>query len=184
MKSRLALIATLLLAAVVAYLSYRVITPAAPASGTFQPPKPPTEYTSIGQKLPDFDVESVAGQRYTNSSLKGKVALLNLWATWCDPCAAELPRIETEIWRELNGRVVVLAIARGENASAIHMFNKRAGLTFPLIPDTNKQLYSLFADGGIPRNYVIDSTGVIVYQSLGYSEGGFHELVDAVRNAR
>ena len=59
--------------------------------------------TSVGQTVPAFSVKTLDGETVSRESLKGKVVLLNLWATWCGPCIAEMPRMEKDIWQHFRG---------------------------------------------------------------------------------
>ncbi|MFP5245722.1 MAG: TlpA disulfide reductase family protein, partial [Thermoanaerobaculia bacterium] len=85
-----------------------------------------------------------------------KVVVLNVWATWCPPCREELPRLEQEIWQRFRQDVAVVAVAREEDAAKLREFNKKANLTFSLVPDPRGSITHRY--GGkdvIPRTYVI-----------------------------
>src|SRR5207244_1817476 len=78
------------------------------------------------------------------ASLRGRVVVLNVWATWCQPCVEELPRVEREIWQRFRPEVVVIAVARGEDAAKIREFNARANLTFALVADPTRHISQAF----------------------------------------
>jgi len=107
-----------------------------------------------------------------------------VWATWCQPCVEELPRLEREVWQRLQPDVAVVAVGLGENAAKIRRFNEQHKLTFALVEDPRSRITRRYGGKGpIPRTFVIDRTGKIVHQSMGYGEKGFAELVAAVEKA-
>ena len=143
-----------------------------PSLGGPPPPPGPPIPRLVGKKMPPFD---------GSDALRGHVALVSVWATWCKPCQAELPRIEKEIWQAHRNEVSVIAIASGEQADIVERFNRTAKLTFPLIADPHHKLTELFAGKApIPRVFVIDRAGVVRYQHIGYNEKSFKELLAAV----
>lgn len=143
-----------------------------------------TTLTRIGEKAPLFEVTTLDGQSVKLSDLRGKVILLNLFATWCGPCLREMPRLENEIWQRFGNReFAMIAVAREENNSELVAFKRKHELTFSIAGDPKRNVYDLFAKDYIPRNYVIDTEGKIIFQSVGYTEDKFREMVRAVEQA-
>jgi peroxiredoxin len=135
-------------------------------------------HTKVGDKSPSFSVTALDGKAFNIDALKGKVVLVNFWATWCAPCLAEMPRMEKEIWGKYKGPgFEMIAIAREQNIREIKEFKDKHNFSFPMGPDPKREIYAKFANAGIPRNYVIDSNGQIVYQSFGYSPEDFKKLM-------
>jgi peroxiredoxin len=135
------------------------------------------EYTKVGQTVPSFSVSMLDGREISMSALKGKVVLLNFWATWCPPCHTEMPRLEKEIWEKYRGDgFEMMAIAREQTSREITEYKQKYKYSFPMGPDPKREIYAKFAGGGIPRNYVIGPDGEIVYQSVGYSPDDFTKL--------
>lgn len=140
-----------------------------------------TTLVKVGDKAPDFTVEMIDGSSMTLSQLKGKVVVVNFWATWCPPCREELKHVQAEIIDRFKGeKFVFLPISRGEAAKTVKAFLEKAGYKFPVGLDPKQAIYKLFASNYIPRNFVIDKKGNIAYLSVGYDEKEFAELIETV----
>ena len=138
----------------------------------------------VGDMAPDFTVEMFDGSRTTLSSLRGKVVLLNFWATWCPPCRKELKRVQHDVIDRFAGRdFVFLPVSRGEERSAVEAFRRKTGYTFAMGLDPDQQVYDLYAENYIPRNVLIDRDGRIVALSVGYEEQEFDALLAKIEEA-
>ena len=134
-----------------------------------------------GQKAPAFEVEMFDGSTVKLADLKGKVVLLNFWATWCPPCRAELARVEKDIIEKFKGQeFVFLPVSRGEKRETVASFREKMGYTFPMGLDTDGRVYAEYAQTYIPRNFLIDKQGNVVKASVGYDEAEFTELVKLI----
>lgn len=142
--------------------------------------------THVGERMPLFTVKEVSGKTFSMASERGKVVLVNLWATWCPPCRLEMPLLEKEIWEKYKGNpdFVMVAIARQQSEATIATFEKQhREFTYPLAYDPQRAVYKKFAAAGIPRSYVVGKDGRIVFQSLGYETGDIHKLNAAIVKA-
>ena len=116
----------------------------------------------VGDNVPEFVVEMFDGQKIDIKDLKGKIVLINFWATWCPPCQEELKRVQKEIVDRFKGKdFVFLAISREETREQVKKFRERNGYTFPMGLDPERKIYSKFATATIPRNFIIDKKGKI-----------------------
>ena len=121
-----------------------------------------------------------AGSKVTLSELRGKVVLLNFWATWCPPCREELSHVQQQVIDRFAGEeFVFLPISRGEERAAVEAFRAKTGYAFPMGLDTDETIYKRYATRFIPRNFLIDRTGRVVKATVGYDDEEFAELLRA-----
>jgi peroxiredoxin len=127
--------------------------------------------TRVGQTAPDIEFTALDGEVVQLSKLRGKVVLLNFFATWCGPCQHELPRLQ-EVWKDhrQNEDFRMFVISREEAQQTVNEFKAKRGFTFPMMLDPDAKAFKSFADNGIPRTYVISPDGQILYQSIGFAE--------------
>lgn len=138
----------------------------------------------IGQQVPAFTVKMIDGSTVDIRDLKGKVVLLNFWATWCPPCRQELTRVQKDIIDRFRGKdFVFLPISRQEKYETVKAFREKTGYTFPMGLDTDRKIFPLFATETIPRNFVIGKDGKIVFMETGYSEESFQKLIQEIEKA-
>lgn len=139
-------------------------------------------YTKVGEKMPSFTITDTGGKRISIDDLKGKVTLVNFWATWCPPCLVELPRMEKEIWLKYKSdEFVMVAIAREQSEQEIVAFREKYGFSFPIAADPLREAYKLFGNGGIPRSYLVGPDGSILFQSVGYDDAEFDRMKNILK---
>ena len=146
--------------------------------------RPTPEQATIvkeGQKAPLFEVQMFDGSTIKLADLKGKVVLLNFWATWCPPCRAELARVEKELIERFKGQdFVFIPVSRGEKKETVAAFREKMGYTFPMGLDPQSLIYKEYAQTYIPRNFLISKTGKVVKASVGYDDAEFEELIKLI----
>lgn len=143
------------------------------------------EKIKTGDQLPSFTLTSSTYGKVTPDDLKGKVVLVSLFATWCPPCQLELAEVQKTLWPAYkdNGEFRLLVIGREHTDADLAKYNERKKFTFPLYPDPKREVFSLFADQSIPRTYLFNKQGKLVYSSIGYSKDEFAKLLKAIEVA-
>jgi len=115
----------------------------------------------------DFTLQDLSGETVNLESLRGKVVLVNFWATWCGPCRMEMPVIE-QIYKELAGEgLVVLAVNVAEEPDQVRSFLDKNGYTFPVLLDTDGSVATQYGASGIPTSVVINREGLVVRHMVG-----------------
>ncbi|WP_396173606.1 TlpA family protein disulfide reductase [Flavobacterium sp.] len=132
----------------------------------------------LNETSPEFSFTTNDGKTVKLSDYKGKVILINFFATWCGPCMKEMPYIQKDLWEKLkkNDTFIILSFGRDHSQEEVNKFIETKKFTFPIFADKDKSIYNLFATKYIPRNYLIDSNGKVIYASTGFSEKEFEEL--------
>lgn len=134
-----------------------------------------------GMLAPDFKVEMFDGETIRLSELRGKVVLVNFWATWCPPCREELTYVQADLIDRFKGKdFVFIPISRGEEYGTVAAFRKRMGYTFPMGLDPDQSIFRKFASNYIPRNFLIDRDGRVVLASVGFTKEEFVEMVKLI----
>lgn len=141
----------------------------------------------LQETIPDFSFLNSEGKTQNLKDYKGKVILINFFATWCGPCMQEMPFLQSDIWNKLkdNSNFIILSFGRDHSQEEINNFIAKKKFTFPIFADKGKLVYNLFATKYIPRNYLIDQNGKVVYTSTGFSTEEFETLkikIDALLN--
>jgi peroxiredoxin len=114
---------------------------------------------------PEFTLTDLSGKSWTFSELRGKVVLVNFWATWCPPCRKEMPDLEALYGRLGSKGLVVLGIS-DEEAAKVEPFIRERKVSFPVLLDPGRKLNEMFAVEGIPKSFVYDREGKLVAQSI------------------
>ncbi len=129
-----------------------------PASAINPVGKPPAP--QIGYLAPDFTATTIAGEAFQLSAVRGRPVVLNFWATWCPPCRAEIPHLESA-WRERGGAVMFVGVDVGESPGQVAAFAEEFGMTYPVPLDPRSEIARLYHVVAFPSTFLIDSDGVI-----------------------
>jgi len=136
--------------------------------------RPQLNLLEVGSTAPDFDaVQLPTGRPVKIEDYRGKVVLLNIWATWCAPCKVEMPSME-HLHRKLAGtdfRLVAVSIDE-EDSTVVNKFVRDMGLTFEILHNRDGSIRRIYQTTGVPESFVIDRDGVIVKKVIGAADWG------------
>ncbi|MEO5356976.1 MAG: TlpA family protein disulfide reductase [Nitrospirae bacterium YQR-1] len=150
-------------------------------SSVFSVPSAPWEIDEIdGKAAPNFELATINGQTISLSSLKGKVVLLNFWATWCPPCKEEMPSMEALSKMFKNKNFTVLA-ATPNSLSDVQKFTKKNPVGFTLLLDPNNKVSKSFKVYMLPITFLINKEGVIVKKYIGAQNWTEHPIVEDIK---
>ena len=113
----------------------------------------------------DFTLNDIQGNPWTLSSLKGKVVLVNFWATWCPPCRKEMPDLETLYQKYKDKGFVILAIS-DEDISKVSPFIDKNKYSYPILLDPGRKVNTAFTVDGIPKSFIYDRNGKLAAQAI------------------
>jgi peroxiredoxin len=121
-----------------------------------------------GTTAPDFTLKDLSGKAVTLSSLRGKVVLLNFWATWCPPCREEIPSM-MRLNKAMEGKPFqMLAVSEdGGGKDAVTGFFKESGASLPALLDSDQAVGGRYGLTGVPETFVIGKNGVILKKVVG-----------------
>ena len=159
--------------------------PKAPTTAVAAPAQ--LSWTQMDKPLPDFQISDADGKTWRLADLKGKVTLLNLWATWCGPCRNELPYLQ-KLFNTVRERkdLMVITLNTDDNPGLILPFLTENKYTFPVLPASG-YVAKLVPELSIPRNWIVDAEGVLKMERIGFGNGEdkwVDEMVGVMEKAR
>jgi len=116
-----------------------------------------------GFLAPDFTLDTLQGEKVTLSDLRGKIVIINLWATWCPPCRAETPALENSYEQYKDSGVVILGVdlTNQDLESDVIAFVQEFGLTYPILLDRDGSVSALYQLKGLPTTFFVNREGII-----------------------
>lgn len=124
------------------------------------------ESASVGSPAPDFELKDITNRTHRFSELRGKIVLINFWATWCEPCKVEMPFFE-ELHSNSQTELQILAVNFDEPPQQVQQFAEEYELSFPVLLDPGGSVQELYRVRGYPTTFVIDEDGVVQYHHIG-----------------
>ncbi|HMF86196.1 MAG TPA: TlpA disulfide reductase family protein [Nitrospiraceae bacterium] len=116
---------------------------------------------TVGMQAEDFRLTDLEGKQQSLSQYRGKIVLVNFWATWCKPCTTEMPAMQT-IYDKLRDKgFVVLAVNELEDDAKVREHIKQYGYTYPVLMDHDNKVANQFGVFGLPVSVFIDEKGVV-----------------------
>lgn len=141
----------------------------------------------VGSTAPDYHATTLAGDTLSLGALRGRVVVLNVWATWCAPCVREMPALQ-RLHEKLEAEgLSVVAVSVDADAppfngmSEVRNFVAQHGLTFTILHDGTGAIYNIFDVSALPMTFVIDRNGRIKRKVLGPREWDTPELASEIR---
>ncbi len=145
------------------------------------PAKQAASGTEVGEQLPDFTVECLDGSSFSLRQQRGKVVVINLWATWCGPCVQELPNFD-RLQRELPTDAAVLAVHTPPVTTDVRDYLSAYSYEYPFAVDEDGALSAILnASTALPQTIILDRDGVVTYNQPGALS--YEALLDLVTEA-
>ncbi|MHB0974356.1 MAG: TlpA family protein disulfide reductase [Thiobacillus sp.] len=132
---------------------------------------------------PAIKLKDIDGATHDLAQLRGRVVLVNFWATWCPPCRREMPSME-RLSQALKGEAFsVLAVDVGEDADTIEAFTGQLDTmpTFPILLDSRSRVMQAWKVAGLPTTYLVDRRGRIIASAIGGREFDHPGMVETIR---
>jgi peroxiredoxin len=120
---------------------------------------------------PDFTLPTVNGPNLRLQEQRGRVVMVNFWATWCGPCRVEMPHLNRLYEKYRSSGFVLLGVNIDENPRAAADLAGKLGMKFPVLLDTDKKVSRLYDLGTMPSTVLIDRDGRVRYVHRGYRDG-------------
>jgi peroxiredoxin len=132
---------------------------------------------SLARHVPEGGASDATSGEIALDTLRGRVVLVNFWATWCEPCEREMPAMQRLYERLPRDRFELVAISIDEEPEKIDAFVQRYALTFPILVDPGKKVATTYQTMGVPESLLVDPDGRIVERYVGPREWDAPEYV-------
>jgi peroxiredoxin len=135
----------------------------------------------VGDEAPNFTLRDLTGNAMSLSQLRGKVVLLNFWATWCGPCRVEMPAME-QLYRTLPRKEFeILAVSTDPQGAAVtRPFQREMGFTFPILHDSEYRVGLTYGARTIPITFMVDRRGIVRQKIFGARDWDSPEARDLI----
>ncbi len=138
----------------------------------------------VGKYAPEFNLNNINGKKVALSDLRGKVVLLNFWATWCRPCRAEMPSLGNLHTALKDRGFTVIAISVDASDRPVKSFVLEKGISFPVLMDKDKEVaFDQYGVFGLPTSFLIDRKGVVVEKFMGERDWTSSDIKNKIRKA-
>lgn len=144
-----------------------------------------TGRVDIGLPVPAYQAVSLAGDSVSLAAQRGKVVLLNVWATWCHPCREEIPELQQlhQRYRERGLELIGVSVDAEGNDEGIQAFAKEFQMTYPIWRDPGERISTQFLILGVPATFLVDRSGVLRWRKTGPIAPGDTGLARAIERS-
>ena len=126
---------------------------------------------SKGKLPPDFSLKSMSGENIRLSEMRGKVVMINFWATWCAPCRKEMPLLNDIYNKHKNSGFVLLGVNIDNTSKKAEKMAKKLGINFPILFDSSKKVSEAYSVSAMPFTIILDKGGKVRQIHKGYLPG-------------
>jgi peroxiredoxin len=127
--------------------------------------------TAVGASAPDFTLKTLGGPNMRLQEQRGKVVLVNFWATWCGPCRKEIPHLNRIADKYKSSGLVLMGVNVDDDVRNASDVATKLKVSFPVLLDTDKRVSKLYDLNSMPSTMVIDRSGRVRYLHRGYQDG-------------
>jgi len=142
----------------------------------------PSELKILGTADYSWSYRALDGKEIMFSELKGKVVFINFWATWCKPCVAEMPSIQS-LYNSLKDEDIVFLLVSDEDEETVRKFLDKKQFTFPVYL-RDKEVPKVFKTMGIPATFILDREGSVVFKHVGSAKWDDESCLSFIRNLK
>ena len=144
-----------------------------------------SEKVEVGAPVPAYATVALNGDSVSLASLRGKVVLFNIWATWCHPCRAEIPELRElhAQYRDRGLELVGVSVDADGNDEGIKSFMEEFKMTYPVWRDPDERVSTKFLAIGVPATYLIDRKGILRWRKTGPIAPNDSTLAAAIERA-
>jgi cytochrome c biogenesis protein CcmG, thiol:disulfide interchange protein DsbE len=134
-----------------------------------------------GARAPEIGLRDLEGNQITMAGLRGRVVVVDFWASWCEPCADSMPLYERLYTQYREQGLTVLGISQDQRVENARQFATRHRLSFPVVFDTGHAIANRYRPARMPTSFVIDRGGVVRHVHAGYRSGDGDRLEQEIR---
>jgi cytochrome c biogenesis protein CcmG, thiol:disulfide interchange protein DsbE len=136
----------------------------------------------VGSAAPNFTLPKLGGGNVTLKDFRGKVVVVNFWATWCPPCVEETPSLVAFAQQMEPAGVVVLGVSVDQDSEALRQFVARNAMKYPIAQDMQERVPAAYGTNKYPETYVVDQDGIIVKKLIGVVNWQDPQIVSMIKS--